>query len=110
MKLSKAESNWVKQLVEDSTSKERETLKRKEKAISGFASALMSWRESTEMVRQAWAEYKAETGEGRKSVSARLHISNAEQNIVMSSSAGIHGEHQASSTESQSQADEIRLS
>ena len=53
MKLSKAQSKWVKQLVEDSASKEREELKRKEKAIAGFASALMSWRESTEMVRQA---------------------------------------------------------
>lgn len=49
MKLSKAQNNWVKQLVEDSTSKEREKLKRKEKAIARFASALMSWSESTEM-------------------------------------------------------------
>lgn len=56
MKLSRAQSKWVKQLVEDSTSKERKELKRKGKAIAGFASALMSWRESTEMVRQAWTK------------------------------------------------------
>lgn len=106
MKLSKAQSKWVKQLVGDSASKEREELKRKEKAIAGFASALMSWRESTEMVRQAWAE----TGEVHKSVSARLYISNAGQTIVMSSSAGISDEHQVSSTESLSQTVGIRLS
>lgn len=83
MKLSKAQSNWVKQLVEESTAHERDELKRKEEATTAFASSLITWRESTEKVRQAWAEYKAETGEGRKSVSARLHISNAEQNIIM---------------------------
>lgn len=83
MKLSKAQSNWVKQLVEESTAHERDELKRKEEATTAFASSLITWRESTEEVRQAWAEYKAETGEGRKSVSARLHISNAEQNIIM---------------------------
>lgn len=83
MKLSKAQNNWVKQLVEESTAHERDELKRKEEATTAFASSLITWRESTEEVRQAWAEYKAETGEGRKSVSARLHISNAEQNIIM---------------------------
>lgn len=83
MKLSKAQSNWVKQLVEESTAHERDELKRKEEATTAFASSLITWRKSTEEVRQAWAEYKAETGEGRKSASARLHISNAEQNIIM---------------------------
>ena len=33
MKLSKAQSKWVKQLIEDSASKEREELKRKEKPL-----------------------------------------------------------------------------
>ena len=33
MKLSRAQSKWVKQLVEDSTSKERGELKRKEKPL-----------------------------------------------------------------------------
>lgn len=83
MKLSKAQSAWVKQLVEESTSRERDELKRKEEAMTGFASALVAWRESTEEVRRAWAEYRTETGEGRKAVATRLHIDNAEQNIIM---------------------------
>lgn len=83
MKLSKAQSDWVKQLVEESTARERDELKRKEEAMTGFASALVAWRESTEKVRRAWAAYKAGTGEGRKSAAERLHIDNAEQNIIM---------------------------
>ena len=83
MKLSKAQSQWVKQLVEESTSRERDELKRKEEAITGFAAALAAWRESTKEVRRAWAEYKTRTGEGRKSAANRLHIDNAERNIIM---------------------------
>lgn len=83
MKLSKAQSDWVKQLVEESTARERDELKRREEAMTGFASALVAWRASTEEVRRAWAAYKAGTGEGRKSAAERLHIDNAEQNIIM---------------------------
>lgn len=83
MKLSKAQSDWVKQLVEESTARERDELKRKEAATTAFASALITWRESTEEVRRAWAAYRAETGVGRKSAAERLHIDNAKQNIIM---------------------------
>ena len=83
MKLSKAQHYWVKQLVEESTARERDELKRKKEAMTGFASALVAWRESTEEVRRAWAQYKAGTGEGRKSAAKHLHINNAEQNIIM---------------------------
>lgn len=86
MKLSKAQSDWVKQLVKESTARERDELKRKEKATTAFTSSLITWRESTEEVRQAWAKYKAATGEGRKTVAARLHIDNTEQNIIMTTS------------------------
>lgn len=83
MKLSKAQSDWVKQLVEESTAHERDELKREEEATTAFASSLITRRESTEEVRQAWAEYKAGTGEGRKLAAERLHLDNAEQNIIM---------------------------
>lgn len=86
MKLSKAQTDWVKQLVEESTARERDELKRKEDAMMGFASALVAWRESTGKVRRAWAAYKAATGEGRKSAAERLHIDNTEQNIIMTAS------------------------
>ena len=83
MKLSKAQSDWVKQLVEESTARERDELKRKEETTTAFASALVAWRESTGKVQRAWAAYKAGTGEGRKSAAERLHLDNAEQNIIM---------------------------
>lgn len=86
MKLSKAQTDWVKQLVKESTSRERDDLKRKEEATTAFLAALIAWRESTKEVRQAWAEYKAATGEGRKTVAAHLHIDNTEQNIIMTAS------------------------
>ena len=89
MKLSKAQTDWVKQLVEESTARERDELKRKEEAMMGFASALITWRASTKEVRRAWAEYKAATGEGRKSVAERLHIDNAEQNIIMTAPSSV---------------------
>lgn len=41
MKLSKAQSGWVKQLVEEPTTQEREELKRKEDAMT------VAWCEST---------------------------------------------------------------
>lgn len=83
MNPSKAQSDWVKKPVEESTSRERGKLKRKEEATTAFASALITWRESTEEVRRAWAVYRAETGVGRKSAAERLHTDNAEQNIIM---------------------------
>ena len=54
-----------------------EELKHKEEAATGFVPALIAWRESSENVQQAWAAYRVETGEGRKTVAARLHSDNA---------------------------------
>lgn len=82
MKLSKVQSEWVKHLVEESTTREREALRSKEKAVSDFGVALAAWHESTEEVRRAWAEYKAATGATRKETAERLHLSNPELNFI----------------------------
>lgn len=63
MKLSMAQSQWVRQLVAESMSRERDELKCEEEAITEFASALAAWRESTKEVQRAWAEYKTRIGE-----------------------------------------------
>ena len=108
MKLSKAQSGWVKQLVEESTARERDELKRKEEATTAFASALITWRESTGVVQRAWAEYKAATGEGRKSVAERLHIDNAEQNIIMAAASPARSPAGAGSSEERSASGSVR--
>lgn len=54
MKLSKAQSGWVKQLVEESTSLKSDGLRGEEETITEFASAVAVCNESIEQVGERW--------------------------------------------------------
>lgn len=53
MKLSKAQTQWVKELVSESTTKEHEKPQKKKASLKEFAAALVALRKAEETARLA---------------------------------------------------------